>query len=89
MKWLLGAGLAVLLTACGGGYEPDMAAIEDEIAADLSKQVDVKATVDCPDTMEWRVGDEFYCQATIAKEPAGRVSVAMQNDAGEYYWQLG
>lgn len=89
MKRLLGGlVLTLALTACSSGFEPDMPAIEKSIADDLSEQIDAEATVDCPDTIEWEPGDDFYCEASADDGSRSRLTVSMQNDEGEIFWQI-
>lgn len=87
MKW---AGVLLLLpiTACGG--EADIPAIEDEIETWAREDLNARGriTADCPDSMEWRTGDDFHC---ILTDQTGsvRVTVTMENDAGDVTWMLG
>lgn len=89
MRPLLGLLLASLITTGCSNYSPDMTALESSIEDDLGDQVeDPGVTVDCPDTIEWRVGETFRCIATDSADQRARVTVHMENDAGEYYWAL-
>lgn len=88
MKRGLGLAAVMLLTGCGGGYEPDMAALEKQIDTDLTQQIDAPVEIDCPSSIEWRVGEDFKCTATVDGQTT-LITVSMQNKDGEYVWQAG
>lgn len=80
---------AVLLASGCGGYDPDMAQIERELAAGIHKQEQVDVTVECPSSVDWKPGGEFHCTADglTVIDPV-RVTVSMENDDGEYTWTI-
>lgn len=80
----------LLLAGCGG-YEPDMPELENRIAVDLADQIDAKADqidLNCPDSIEWRVGDEFRCYAEDDRGNRVQIVVHMENDEGDLTWEV-
>lgn len=75
----------VLLVACAPSADID--AIEQEVRSGIQRQLGVMATVDCPSEIEWWVGGTFNCIADSSSERA-MVTVTMQNDKGEYTWEV-
>ena len=90
MTGLTMAAVAVLLAGCGG-YEPDMAKIEKDIAAEISEQEDLEdVTLECPSEVTWKPGSDFHCtgDAMFLLADSFRVTVSMENDKGEYTWKV-
>lgn len=77
--------LPLLLAACAPNADLD--AIEQEIRSGIQKQAGVTATVDCPSEITWRVGGTFNCIAESGSERV-MITVTMQNDKGEYTWEV-
>jgi hypothetical protein len=90
MKRIIGGALVALtLTACGlNDLDIDMAAIEEEIEAGIVDQADLDVTVDCPSSIDWKAGEDFRCFAEADDGSRLRVTVYMENDEGEYAWQV-
>lgn len=83
------AAAAFALSGCSQGLDVDMAEVEDSIRVDLADQLDVPANsidVECPQSIEWRVGEEFRC---FAEDDTGRakITVHMENEEGSFSWE--
>lgn len=88
---LTGVTIAALLalTGCSGSFEPNMSAFESEIETDMADQLPGDGfEVNCPDSIEWSVGEEFHCIAKIGRQQ-GTVTVHMENEDGFYTWESG
>jgi len=82
--------IAPLLVACGGEQsQADIPKIEHGIATGVRQQVHTRVTVDCPDQIEWKPGSDFHCFATDGQGRSSRVTVSMENDGGDWSWELG
>lgn len=83
------AGATLALLAGCGGYTPDMAKIESDLAADIKRQERVDVTVACPSKVDWKPGSDFHCTAdgVLLMDPV-RVTVSMENSDGEYTWTI-
>lgn len=79
--------MLLLLAGCGG-FEPDMAAVESTIEDDLSEQIEQKVDLDCPDSIEWRVGGKFRCIAEDKRGERAQIVVHMESDQGDYTWAV-
>lgn len=91
---MLGTLALFALAGCGGGYEPDLPAMEREIDEGLEGQLDtqgikVQLVVECPRSVEWKAGETFKCIAEDQHEGTAVVVVSMQNDDGEWFWEVG
>lgn len=95
MVWI-GVAAVVVLVAVGGWYmflradERSTADIEDEIHswADERTEGGGAITVECPDPIEWRVGETFHCILSQGEQTVG-VTVTMENDDGAVTWRAG
>lgn len=86
-----GAALVLALTSCSASTQ-STADIEQNIRGDLAKQLKVSKadlTIDCPDSIEWRVGEDFHCIAEDDQGNRVRVTVSMEANDGSYTWQAG
>ncbi len=86
----------VIVTACclglAGCGEPDRAdipGIEREIETWAAEQIGETVTVDCPSEIEWRTGGDFRCVMEDRQGTTAKVTVYMENDAGDYTWEVG
>lgn len=77
------------LTACGGGGEADIPTIQEKIEGGIHDQLGQRVTVDCPSQIDWEAGEEFHCFAEDGSGQSARVTVTMENDDGEWSWQMG
>jgi hypothetical protein len=80
---MLALAACLSLAACSG--EADIPAIESEIAAQIEDQADVAVTVDCPSSVDWRVGETFNCVVESVDGDRAMAEVQMEKD-GEYTW---
>lgn len=89
VKWL-SVLLLVLLAGCSAD-EADIPNIEHEIKTWAQDQAPAgtRVKVDCPDTIEWRTGGDFHCIVTDRQGASLRVTVTMENDAGDVTWTAG
>lgn len=93
--WL---GLVALAVLIGAGVlwqttrpdERDSAPIESAIRAWTDKHTPNPAPISvvCPDPVEWHVGGTFHCLIR-QKQQTLRVTVTMENDAGDVTWVTG
>lgn len=84
------AATLLLLTGCGGGFQPDMAAMEDQLREELADQIGAnpeRLSVECPSSIEWSAGDDFKCFAEDKRGNRVGITVSMQNDEGEFAWE--
>jgi hypothetical protein len=86
---LLGlAGLAVsaLVGALGGPGTLDTGAVEERIAADLTRQAGTDVTVTCPVRVTLRAGSSFTCTAADSEGNQVVILVRQVNDRGDVVW---
>lgn len=62
--------------------------VADQIEAWAEEKGARSAEADCPDPVEWRVGETFRCILTVDDQDV-RVTVTMENDQGEVTWITG
>jgi uncharacterized protein DUF4333 len=80
------AGLLVL-PACTATL--DTQKLEDQIAQGLDEQLGTTGTtVDCPDDIEAKAGDEFECTATGSDGTTAKIQVTQNDDQGNVSWIL-
>jgi uncharacterized protein DUF4333 len=80
------AGLLVL-PACTATL--DTQKLEDQIAQGIQEQTGATGvTVDCPDDIEAKAGDEFECQATADDGTNATVKVTQNDDQGNVTWSV-
>jgi hypothetical protein len=80
------AGLLVL-PACTATL--DTAKLEEQIAQGIEEQTGATGvTVDCPDDIEAKAGDEFECQATSDDGTDATVKVTQNDDQGNVTWAV-
>ena len=60
LKKALAATALLMLTSCGAS-EVDIDVVEEDITSGVKEQLDVDATVDCPDQVDWETGKRFDC----------------------------
>lgn len=84
---MVGVALVALALA-GCGSKADIPAIEDEIEQGILDQAEIEVDVDCPDSIDWEAGGDFRCFAEASEGGATRVTVYMENDEGEWSWQV-
>ncbi len=78
---------ALAIGACGT-ESLDIGKAESEIEKGLRDQLGTKDTsVDCPDEVEAKKGDEFDCKATVDRQK-GTVNVTQQDEEGNVRWQV-
>ncbi len=86
---LLGlAGLAVsaLVGALGGPTRLDTGAVEERIAADLTREIGRPITVTCPVSVALRAGSSFTCTASDEDGNQAVILVRQTNDRGDVRW---
>jgi Domain of unknown function (DUF4333)/Protein of unknown function (DUF2510) len=89
------AGLALLVTALallpaviGSRNLLDTAAIERQIAHDLTAQTRSNVTVSCPDSIPLATGSTFTCTATSSDGSSTSVLVVQNDDQGNVSWSI-
>lgn len=89
MKGLLGVLLIPLVASCSTA-EADLPVIEQEIEAGVEDQTQQRGVqVDCPEQIDWEAGGEFHCFAEDRSGQTARITVHMENEAGEWSWVVG
>lgn len=63
------------------------ASIQDEMIEKLDAQPG-DLSVECPATIEWRVGEAFHCVAEDTDGTTVRVTVHMESKDGSYTWAV-
>lgn len=82
---------ALLLTGCGG-LDINMAGFETELGAAIAEEVDADPsdiTVECPNEIDWDPGNTFRCFVTDDAGTKAKVTIYMENNDGEYTWEIG
>ncbi len=85
---LAGVATSALLGVIGLRGRLDTSAIEQQIAADLTRQVGSPTTVTCPDLVPLRPDSTFQCTATTDDGSTATVTVRQKDDAGNVEWNL-
>lgn len=90
--------VVIPLLVAGGVYlfgddERSTESIAAEIEASVRENTpparrDIRVSVDCPDPVEWRVGETFRCVVAQGRQSI-LVTVTMENDDGYVTWQAG
>lgn len=82
--------IAVAAFAAFSGQEVDVAMVESEIESGYAEQSGQRVSVDCPSSVEWDTGGTFKCAVTTrgGGDPLGVAVVSMQNDDGEWFWEV-
>jgi hypothetical protein len=76
------AGVVVLLGSIAARSQLDMAAVEAQIATQLTDDTGVATTVDCPDSVAIAAGTTFTCTATAVDGQTSTVTVHQDDDQG-------
>lgn len=80
--------LAALAIGACGTESLDIGKAESEIEKGLRDQLGAKdASVDCPDEVEVKKGDQFDCKASVDRQK-GTINVTQQDDEGNVRWQV-
>jgi hypothetical protein len=85
---LAGAAVSALLGGIGGGNRLDTRALEQRIAADLSRQAGGRIAVSCPTGVALQAGSSFSCTASDGQGGQAVVVVQQTNDKGDVTWTL-
>ena len=85
---LLAAG-ALVAAGCGD-KKLDTGKLEGKIKEGIEKQAGVKIkSVDCPDDVKVKKGDNFNCKATTTSGQTANVKVTQRDDEGNVNYQVG
>jgi hypothetical protein len=66
----------------------DSALIEVQIAGDIMEQLDIEATVTCPDFMTGSVGTMFECEAVDMNGDSVIIDIVVADNAGGVTWEI-
>lgn len=85
---------AILLALPGcsfstGSDKLDTDKLEREVVKGIKEQLNIDATVTCPDDVKVKAGDVFECQAKSSDGTTGTVTVTQKDDKGNVDWKLG
>ena len=86
LKKAIAVAALLMLTSCGVS-EVDIPVVEESITKGVKEQLDVEATVDCPDQVDWKKGDTFDCDIE-GVEGVSKATVTMKDDDGNVEWEL-
>lgn len=96
-NWQLLAGAALVAVVVGGYLAWGLVRPDERSTTEIEQQIADWAEselgggpveVQCPDPIEWRVGETFNCIATQADATVG-VAVTMENEDGAVTWRAG
>ena len=73
LKKALAATALLMLTSCGAS-EVDIDVVEEDITSGVKEQLDVDATVDCPDQVDWETGKSFTATSRASRARPRRPS---------------
>ncbi|HET7901687.1 MAG TPA: DUF4333 domain-containing protein [Candidatus Nanopelagicales bacterium] len=85
---LAGVAASALLGGIGGRDRLDTRALEQRIAAELSRQAGTQVTVSCPSRVDLRAGSSFTCTASDGQGGQAAVVVQQTDDSGDVTWTL-
>lgn len=85
---------AILLALPGCSFSTgsdtlDIDKLEREVAKGIKDQLNIDATVTCPDDVKAKAGDVFECEATSSDGSSAAVTVTQKDDEGNVDWKLG
>ena len=78
----VGVGVAALLVSASGRHQLDMAAVEGDIAAHLTRDTGVSTEVHCPGSVAIEAGSAFVCSATSPDGSTATIVVHQDDDQG-------
>lgn len=84
---ILAGGLVVWKVYSDSQDQADIPAIEQAIEDDQADQ-GYDVTVDCPDSIDWEVGEDFHCIVEDGEGGHYTATVSMENDAGDVTWRI-
>ncbi len=79
------AAALLTLTACGAA-EVDIPVVEEDIVSGVKEDLDMDATVECPDQVDWETGTSFTCDVE-GVEGANEAKVTME-EGDQVSWEL-
>lgn len=80
--------VVALLSAIASRGRLDTAAVEQQIAQELSVQTGQTTTVQCPDSVALEAGANFTCSASTSDGRSGQVEVTQDDSEGNVTWRL-
>ncbi len=80
--------VVALLSAIASRSQLDTAAVEQQIARELSVQTGQTTTVRCPDSVTLEADATFTCSASKADGPSSQVAVTQDDAEGNVTWRL-
>lgn len=80
--------VVALLSAIASRSQLDTAAVEQQIAQELSVQTGQTTTVRCPDSVTLEADATFTCSASTADGRSGQVAVTQDDAEGNVTWRL-
>ena len=80
--------VVALLSVISSRSRLDTAAVERQVAQELSVQTGQTTTVQCPDSVALEAGATFTCSAGTTDGRNGKVEVTQDDDEGNVTWRL-
>jgi hypothetical protein len=85
---------AILLALPGcsfstGSDSLDTDKLEREVVKGIKEQLNIDATVTCPDDVKAEAGDVFTCEARSSDGTTATVTVTQKDDDGNVDWRIG
>jgi hypothetical protein len=80
--------VSIALLASAGGTSLDRLLVEQQITAGIMEQLDIEATVVCPEIMTGTMGTSFECVATDFNGDQVIVDVTIEDDQGNVTWEI-
>lgn len=86
LKKMFAVAALLMLTSCGVS-EVDIPVVEESITDGVKEDLDIEATVDCPEQVDWKTGDTFTCDVE-GVDGFPTAEVTMEDDDGNVAWEL-
>lgn len=72
-----------------GSEAANTSAIEPDLVSQIDDKLGVEGTrVDCPEQINWSVGDSFHCDVAVPGSGSGIVVLTLEADGGKFGWYL-